>query len=378
MEVRRRLLLVQTSTLVGVQLLTALAVYLYMRPDFLGAVGDYRPIAGIMLIVLGFGLIAALVGAVSITGSVSRPVAALSAAARRVAAGDYAPPPPLRDEFGELSLALARMAQAISEREAALREAAASLKLARDEAVRANHAKSMFLATMSHELRTPLNAVIGFAEIIDSQSLGPIGTPRYRDYAGFIRESGRHLLALIEELLGLATAEAGKLQLEKRRTCPARVLADGLDMVRVMAAKAEVQLKVDGDPAAWPQIDADPVKLRQVFVNLLGNAIKFTPAGGQVTVRGEAADGVLEVSVSDTGIGIGTEDLPLVMQPFYRVGSAYDARYPGAGLGLPLAKTVVELHGGRLGIDSVLGVGTTVWVRLPAEVAPAAAIRDAA
>jgi signal transduction histidine kinase len=136
-------------------------------------------------------------------------------------------------------------------------------------------------------------------------------------------------------------------------------------MLRFSAEKAKVDLVVDGDPSSWPVLDGDPVKLKQVFVNLIGNAIKFTPEGGRVTVSGETSNDELRVRIRDTGIGICAKEIPLVLQPFYRVNSALDAKHQGAGLGLPFAKSVVELHGGTLEIESELGAGTTVTVTLP-------------
>jgi cell cycle sensor histidine kinase DivJ len=136
-------------------------------------------------------------------------------------------------------------------------------------------------------------------------------------------------------------------------------------MLQSTAETAKVKVVVDADPSAWPRLDGDPVKLKQVFVNLIGNAIKFTPAGGRVTVSSETDATRLRIRISDTGIGMRNQDIPLVVQPFYRVTSAYDGKHQGAGLGLPFAKSVVELHGGTLGIESQVDVGTTVTVTLP-------------
>jgi two-component system cell cycle sensor histidine kinase PleC len=228
----------------------------------------------------------------------------------------------------------------------------------------ANKAKSMFLANISHELRTPLNAIIGFGEMMHRQILGPIGVPAYREYAHHIHQSGMHLLALVEEMLDLSKVEAGKLEIERVMTEPGTLLAESLVMLRPTAEAAQVEMIVTGAPSAWPVLGGDPVKLKQVFVNVLANAIKFTPAGGQVTVSGEVADASLRIRITDTGVGMRAEEIPLVVH-FCRTSSAYDAKHQGAGLGLPFAKAVVELHGGSLAIESRLSLGTTVTITLP-------------
>jgi signal transduction histidine kinase len=143
------------------------------------------------------------------------------------------------------------------------------------------------------------------------------------------------------------------------------LLTESLTMLRMTAENAAVEIVVDGNPSTWPVIDADPVKLKQVFSNLIGNAIKFTPSGGRVTVSGWVEKAELRIRIRDTGIGIAAQDIPLVLQPFYRVNSVLDGKHQGAGLGLPFAKSVVELHGGTLTIESELGAGTTVTIILP-------------
>jgi two-component system cell cycle sensor histidine kinase PleC len=173
------------------------------------------------------------------------------------------------------------------------------------------------------------------------------------------------LLSLVEEMLDLAKVEAGKLQIECVPTEPGKLFAESLMMLQSTAAAAAVLIIIDGDPSNWPVLEGDPVKLKQVFVNLIGNAIKFTPAGGRVTISSEIDEAALHIRIRDTGIGIRTQDIPLVVQPFYRVNSVLDSTHQGAGLGLPFAKSVVDLHGGTLAIESELGSGTTVTISLP-------------
>ena len=279
-------------------------------------------------------------------------------------------------EIGHLGATFNAMADALAARYAAqqraekdLRELNATLESRVEERTielaNANRAKSMFLANMSHELRTPLNAVIGFGEMIHREIIGPLGIPAYKEYAQHIYESGKHLLSLVEEMLDLAKVEAGKLEIQRVPMQPGGLLADSLVMLSPTAEAAKIEILVEGDPASWPALEGDPVKLKQVFVNLIGNAIKFTPAGGRVTVSGGVAEGELRVRIRDNGIGMREEDIPLVVQPFYRVNSVLDGRHQGAGLGLPFAKSVVELHGGTLTIDSEIGIGTAVTITLP-------------
>jgi signal transduction histidine kinase len=339
---------------------------------------DSATARGIALIV--FGLLAAT-GAAILGGRrfLQEPINGLLRFATEWRNGNYDARVKVRhpgSEIGHLGATFNAMADALAARYAAqrraekeLRELNATLESRVEERTielaNANRAKSMFLANMSHELRTPLNAIIGFGEMIHHEIMGPLGVAAYRDYAQHIHESGMHLLSLVEEMLDLAKVEAGKLQIERVATRPGVLLAESLVMLGSTAEAAKVEIAVDGDPSTWPELEGDPVKLKQVFVNLVGNAIKFTPAGGRVAISAEINGGGLQIRIRDTGIGMRAEDIPLVLQPFYRVHSALDSKHQGAGLGLPFAKSVVELHGGTLAIESELDAGTTVTVTLP-------------
>jgi PAS domain S-box-containing protein len=247
------------------------------------------------------------------------------------------------------------------------KRAETELRAAVRQAELANRTKSEFLANMSHELRTPLNAVIGFSEIMRNELFGPLGNSNYVDYVRDIHESGTHLLSVINDILDVSKAEAGKIELHEDDVDIDDILQASLRYVRDRANAVNVQL-VDQLPARLPQIRVDPLRLKQILLNLLSNAVKFTPEGGQITVTGEVgADGDFLLSISDTGIGIAPEDIHRVLEPFGQADSALHRRYEGTGLGLPLAKALVELHGGALGLESQPGVGTTVTLRLPRE-----------
>ncbi len=247
----------------------------------------------------------------------------------------------------------------------ARKQAEDALDAAREAAEIANRAKSEFLAAMSHELRTPLNAVIGFSEIMAEQLLGPLGVAQYATYAADINQSGRHLLQLINDILDVARIEAGKVTLHEEDMDVATALAAGLAMVHDRAERDALHLASD-TPADLPLLWADPRRIKQVLVNLLGNAVKFTPAGGTITVAARLLEGGdLEVSVADTGIGIAAEDVAKVMAPFGQADSGLARRYGGSGLGLPLSRKFMELHGGRLSLESLLGRGTTIRLTFP-------------
>lgn len=247
----------------------------------------------------------------------------------------------------------------LKERERLLRETA-------ERAEAANRAKSEFLATMSHELRTPLNAVIGFSEIMAAETLGPSGQPQYTEYAGEILSSGKGLLKIINDILMLVKSESGDLILDCDAIDLGELLEECADSMHVAFAKAGVKLEVGpfvGRCAAM----ADGARLRQAVLNLMSNAAKFTPEGGLVRLTAFcAADRQVCLSVSDTGIGMREEDVAVALAPFGQVDSSRARKYEGTGLGLTLARAIVELHCGELRIDTAPGEGTTVAIFLPA------------
>jgi len=246
----------------------------------------------------------------------------------------------------------------------AIKEREESLRRATREAEAANASKTRFLANMSHELRTPLNAIIGFSEIISGQLFGNLGNARYLDYSQDILRSGRHLLAVINDVLDLSKSESGKMVLAAREIDMGDVLRDCVAMVREQCASAGLTLAVTGMDQPLPMI-GDAAKLRQIFLNLLSNAIKFTEKGGGITLCAASDSGSVAVTVADTGIGMDPQDVEIAFQPFGQVDNRLERRYEGTGLGLPLTRALVDLHKGTIAIDSARGRGTRVTVSFP-------------
>ncbi len=263
------------------------------------------------------------------------------------------------DEIGVLFDGFNNMLSQIQTREE-------SLRTAQRQAEMANRTKSEFLAAMSHELRTPLNAILGFSEIMKNELMGPLGTPEYRDYAGDIHDSGAHLLEVINDILDISKIEAGKLELKEEQVSIKDLITKSVRLMKERAENAGLDITIDIEPDL-PLLFADARLIKQNLINLLSNAIKFTPEGGHITVRAMIDDdGTIAIGVSDTGIGIAAEDLGHVLAPFGQVDSSLSRKYEGTGLGLPLVKSFIELHGGTLTIASTIGLGTTVTIHFPA------------
>lgn len=237
-----------------------------------------------------------------------------------------------------------------------------------EKAQAANHSKSEFLAIMSHELRTPLNAIIGFSEILEKEMFGPLGKEQYKEYSKDINVSGQHLLSIINDILDLSKAEAGKLVLQEEEVSLVDIVNSTLRIIRDHAAERGVRLAFD-IPAQDYHMIGDPRLLVQVFLNLFSNAVKFTHKGGLVAIGFEALDssGNLAIRIKDTGIGIDPENIEKVFAPFVQIESSMARNYEGTGLGLPLTKNIMELHNGTITLESQLGEGTVATVEFPKE-----------
>jgi signal transduction histidine kinase len=269
----------------------------------------------------------------------------------------------LKRNVGELEWSRSRLIQQASK----LKKLAQASAQERQKAEAANRAKSTFLANMSHELRTPLSAIIGFSEMMQREALGPVGSTRYRAYADDINQSGMHLLELVNDLLDLSKIEAGKMELAEDLVDVSQLITDCMMLVRDTAARAGIELALHMDQHL-PAVYVDERKLKQILINLLSNAIKFTASGGGVEITAAlATSGSLDISVRDSGVGIRPEDMAKVLEPFGQAHAAIESSQPGTGLGLPLSRKLAELHGGTLEIESAMGRGTTVLLRLPPE-----------
>jgi len=248
-----------------------------------------------------------------------------------------------------------------------LRERTAQeLRNSTEAAERANRSKSEFLANMSHELRTPLNAIIGFSEVIKNQLFGPVGTLKYAQYAGDIFESGTHLLQIINDILDLSKLEAGRLELHESVVSLPALVKGCIPLVRDRAAATGIRIRLVVDEVVPPLL-VDERMMKQILINLLSNAVKFTGRGGRIAVSAALAEtGALDISVADTGIGMSANDIEVALQAFGQVDNSTTRAHQGTGLGLPLARSLAELHGGSLRVDSAPGTGTAITVTLPA------------
>jgi signal transduction histidine kinase/DNA-binding response OmpR family regulator len=298
----------------------------------------------------------ALILGYAISWSLIGPVKQMDVQLRQIATGDFSfrVEVPNQDELGTLAANLNRMNEELGRLYHQLEAA--------------NRHKSEFLASMSHELRTPLNAVIGFSEVLLERLFGDL-TAKQEEYLRDILDSGRHLLSLINDILDLSKVEAGKMELELGSFSLREALENGLTMVRERANRHGIALSLDVDPAI-DVIEADERKVKQVVFNLLSNAVKFTPDGGQVGIRAALSDGEGRITVWDTGIGIAPEDQEQLFQEFQQVGGMSGEKREGTGLGLALAKKFVELHGGRILVESEVGHGSRFTFTLPIRLAP--------
>jgi signal transduction histidine kinase len=312
-------------------------------------------------IMVGGLLLAALLGWF-ISGLLIRPIAAVVGAAERIGKGDLEArvsrfPKVTPREYRELGMAFNRMAGRIQDERRQLAAAAHAADLA-------SQSKSEFLANVSHELRTPLNAIIGFSEAMLEKVFGELGNKKYGEYAAHIHSSGQHLLSIINDILDLSKVEAGKLEFDVAPVSLDKAMTQAVTIIRGSGESNGAKIEVE-DMSGLPDLRASEQRLLQIFVNLLSNAVKFTPEGGTVNVRAEMRGGDIVTTIIDDGIGMTAEDLEKAMLPFTQVDSSLTRRFEGTGLGLPLAKLLVEGHGGTLHMESEPGSGTMVTVRLP-------------
>jgi signal transduction histidine kinase len=248
----------------------------------------------------------------------------------------------------------------------AAEQAVAEERAARARAETASRAKSEFLAQMSHELRTPLNAILGFSEMMKDGVLGPLQNAAYSGYSQDIHRSAKHLLDVINDVLDLSKIEVGRLELQEQDVDLDDAIGGSLRLVEERARRGQVALDYRA-PAPAPRLRADGRRLKQILINLLANAVKFTPAGGKVSVHVISAEGGgLVIAVVDTGIGIAAADIDRVMAPFGQAETGFERKSEGTGLGLPMCRALAELHGGRLFLESKPGAGTAACLYLPA------------
>jgi cell cycle sensor histidine kinase DivJ len=244
-----------------------------------------------------------------------------------------------------------------------------ALQEARAAAERADASKSRFLATMSHELRTPLNAVIGFSEMILQEDLLMLDARRRKEYAQLIHDSGQHLLSVVNGILDMSKMESGAFELTPEPFAPRAALVNCCNLLALKARENGIEL-VTRAPDDLPEMTGDPRAFKQIALNLVSNAIKFTERGGTVTASATVEGARLVLRVADSGVGIAADDLKRIGDPFFQAGKTYQRRHEGTGLGLSIVKSLVALHGGEMNIQSRIGEGTTVAVALPLVYAP--------
>ncbi|MBV9172556.1 MAG: HAMP domain-containing protein [Chloroflexi bacterium] len=320
-------------------------------------------------VLLVAGLVVAVAASLFVADRMVTPIRALRAGATRIGQGDLNAQIEVHtgDELEALAASFNSMAAQLRESYRTLEQRVEArtreLEDAMTQIEAANHHKSEFLASMSHELRTPLNAIIGFSDALAEQFFGPLNAKQAR-YVQHISSSGRYLLALINDILDLSKIEAGRMELEVQRFSLAEALETGLTMVRERAVRHGITLNAVIDPAVGT-IDGDERKVKQVVYNLLSNAVKFTPDGGRIDVTAQRINECVEVAVRDTGVGIPLEDQARIFDAFQQGDSGATHTQEGTGLGLTLSRQFVELHGGRLWVESTLGEGSTFRFTLP-------------
>jgi two-component system, NtrC family, sensor kinase len=325
--------------------------------------------------ILALGLAVALLASIYLSRRMVEPIEAIRASAERIGegaldqridvdSGDELAD--LADEFNQMAARLgesyATLEQKVADRTRDLGVALSEIDVKNRQLEQASRNKSEFLANMSHELRTPLNAIIGFSELLLDKMVGTL-TPKQSEYVRDILASGKHQLSVINDVLDLSKVEAGRLDLERSTFTVSKAVTDAVALVRARATQHGIALTEQLEPQLG-DVDADQRKVKQVLVNLLSNAVKFTPDGGRVGVRAYRDNGEIAIEVSDTGPGIAPEDLRLIFREFGQTASARG--HEGTGLGLALAKRIVELHGGRIWVESDAGRGSTFTFTLPA------------
>ncbi len=324
-----------------------------------------KPVFATLLRTVGFlvlGLLLAFIASYWLARTLVAPILRVQQGAARIGAGDLATRIDIRsgDELGALAGEFNRMADQLRDYTTGLEQKVAE-KTAELQA--ANRHKSEFLANMSHELRTPLNAVIGFSDALREQYFGPLNE-KQAEYIGDINSSGQHLLSLINDILDLSKIEAGKMELEIRRFNVAVAIENAIILIRERALRQNLTIVAEIDPATG-EIDADERKVKQILINLLTNAVKFSYPGGRVRVAARRDTNTLEITVSDTGIGIAVADQATIFEEFRQLHTSGEAKHEGTGLGLSLTRRLVELHGGRISVSSEPGKGSTFTFTLP-------------
>ncbi|MDX2072969.1 MAG: ATP-binding protein [Alphaproteobacteria bacterium] len=331
-----------------------------------------------LTVALGAFLLSYLL-AVNLQKAISQPLLHLASVARHVTEHkDYSvrakqqgdPRQENKNELTILTHSFNNMLSEIGARNKQLQEQNVELERSRDLAESSNRAKSQFLANISHELRTPLNAIIGFSSILMNQLFGALGDPKYLEYAKDINDSGTHLLDIINDILDLSKAEAGKLALAFEEMHVAKAIQKCVTIMTERAEKGEVRL-ITNVPKSLPSLVVDRLRFIQILLNVLSNAVKFTNPGGTVdiSVSTKETDSVVThfvITIKDTGIGMTQEDIDKAFQSFGQVDSGLNRKYEGTGLGLPLTKKLIELHHGDITIESELGHGTSVALIFPA------------